>query len=107
MKIVLWLTSLLSLVPTSALATPTMQPEQKIRTTFVTPPHPMGQALCGRDHARPVLQRLLNTQAREIVGLMQRFDIQADAAYWYHDEKMESDPNFPNFPNFHHQFPIR
>lgn len=63
-------------------ATPTLEQEQEIRTTFATP-----HTAWAKPYARGTTRVLFfsdykNTQAREIVELMQRFEVQADAAYY-------------------------
>ena len=75
----LWLWSLTLLVT----ATPTLEQEQEIRTTFVTPHTPWAKPYAGGTTRVLFFSGYKNTQAREIVELMQRFEVKADAAYYY------------------------
>ena len=65
-----------------AAATPTLEQEQEIRPTFVTPHTKWAQPYAGGTTRVLFFSDYRNTQAREIVELMQRFDIKADAAYY-------------------------
>lgn len=64
-------------------ATPTLEQEQEIRTTFVTPHTKWAKPYAGGTTRVLFFSDYKNTQAREIVELMQRFEVQADAAYYY------------------------
>lgn len=72
----LWLWGL----PLPSAATPTL--EQEIRTTFVTPHTAWAKPYAGGTTRVLFFSGYKNIQAWEIVELMQRFEIQADAAYW-------------------------
>ena len=63
-------------------ATPTLEQEQEIRTSFVTPHTPWAKPYAGGTTRVLFFSDYRNTQAREIVELMQRFEVQADAAYY-------------------------
>lgn len=63
-------------------ATPTLEQEQEIRTTFVTPHTAWAKPYAGGTTRVLFFSDYKNTQAREIVELMQRFEVQADAAYY-------------------------
>lgn len=64
-------------------ATPTLEQEQEeIRTTFVAPHTQWAKPYVGGTTRVLFFSDYRNTQAREIVELMQRFEVQADAAYW-------------------------
>ncbi len=65
-----------------AKATPTLEQEQEIRTTFVTPHTVWAKPYAGGTTRVLFFSDYENTQAREIVELMQRFEVQADAAYY-------------------------
>lgn len=65
-----------------AAATPTLEQEQEIRTTFVTPHTAWAKPYAGGTTRVLFFSDYKNTQAREIVELMQRFEVQADAAYY-------------------------
>jgi hypothetical protein len=82
MTLTLWFSVLLALAAVPTWATPTIEQEQAIRTTFVTPHTPWAKPYAGGTTRVLFFSDYRNTQAREIVELMQRFDIQADAAYW-------------------------
>ena len=63
-------------------ATPTLEQEQEIRTSFVTPHTPWAKPYAGGTTRVLFFSDYRNTQAREIVELMQRFEVRADAAYY-------------------------
>lgn len=63
-------------------ATPTLEQEQEIRTSLVTPHPPWAKPYAGGTTRVLFFSDYRNTQAREIVELMQRFEVRADAAYW-------------------------
>ena len=65
-----------------AAATPTLEQEQEIRASFVTPHTKWAKPYAGGTTRVLFFSDYKNTQAREIVELMQRFEVQADAAYW-------------------------
>ncbi|MFZ1640557.1 MAG: hypothetical protein WAV07_03795 [Candidatus Contendobacter sp.] len=64
-------------------AAPTLEQEQEIRASFVTPHAKWAQPYAGGTTRVLFFSDYRNTQAREIVELMQRFDVKADAAYYY------------------------
>ena len=65
-----------------AAATPTLEQEQEIRTTFATPHTKWAKPYVGGTTRVLFFSDYKNTQAREIVELIQRFDVRADAAYY-------------------------
>ena len=65
-----------------AAATPTLEQEQEIRASFVTPHTKWAKPYAGGTTRVLFFSDYKNTQAREIVELMQRFEVQADAAYY-------------------------
>ena len=77
----LWL--LVFCLPLPVAATPTLEQEQKILTTFATPHTAWAKPYAGGTTRVLFFSDYRNTQAREIVELMQRFDVRADAAYYY------------------------
>ena len=81
----LWLLAWCLAAP--AVATPTFEQEQEIRTTLVTPHTKWAQPYAGGMTRVLFFSDYRNTQAREIAELMQRFDIKADAAYWTRSDK--------------------
>ena len=74
---------ILAFAMASAEAAPTLEQEQEIRATFATPHTAWAKPYAGGTTRVLFFSDYRNTQAREIVELMQRFDIQADAAYYY------------------------
>ena len=81
----LWLLAWCLAAP--AVATPTLEQEQEIRTTLVTPHTKWAQPYAGGMTRVLFFSDYRETRAREIVELMQRFDIKADAAYWTRSDK--------------------
>jgi hypothetical protein len=80
--VTVWLPLLLVAFGLPACADPSMEQEQEIRTSFVTPHTEWAKPYAGGTTRVLFFSGYRNTQAREIAELMQRFDIQADAAYW-------------------------